>query len=102
MPYLNLQSLAPVWPGKIDDRPKRDDASGINFFVRHIIMTLDVIDADRFGDAGLLIQIEQVTSQVWIIDNPPEVAFEVPVIDNIKSNESAEQSPVGLDDALAK
>ena len=32
-----------------------DDAGRINLRVRHVVMTLDMIDVDGVGDAGLLI-----------------------------------------------
>ena len=32
-----------------------DDAGRINFRVRHVVMTLDMIEIDGVGDAGLLI-----------------------------------------------
>ena len=45
-------------PGKIDNWPEWHDPSGINFLVRHVVVMLDVIDADRLGDSGLLVKVE--------------------------------------------
>jgi hypothetical protein len=43
-----------VWTCKIDNRAEQHDAGGINFFMGHVVVALDVIDADGLGDAGLL------------------------------------------------
>ena len=58
--------------------------------VRHVVMAFDVIEVDRLGDAGLLIQVHQISLQVWIIDNAPQVALEVAVINRIKTHQRAE------------
>ena len=60
---------------QINGGADRDDAGGINFGVRHVIVTLDVIEADGSGDPMLLIEIHQVTLQIRIIDNALNVAF---------------------------
>ena len=99
--YSNSANLLAVMrPGKIDNRPDRHDARRINFLVRHIIMTLDVIDADGLGDSRLLIEIEQVALQTRVIDDPAKIAFEMAVIHDIEPDQGAKQSPIGLDDSL--
>ena len=70
--------------------------------MRHVVMTLDVIDADRLGDSRLLIEVQQVTLQVRVIDNAAEITFEMAVIDDVEANQRAEETPVGLNDPLAK
>lgn len=57
--------------------------------MRHVIMPLDVIDAHRVRDSRLLIEIEQVTLKIRVIDDPPEVAFKVAVIDHVEPNQGA-------------
>src|SRR5205823_8927101 len=99
---LPLQSFAAVRSCKIDNRSEWHDPSRINFLVRHVIMTLDVIDADGLGDSRLLIQVEQITLQVRIIDDATEIAFEMAVINDIETNERAKKSPVGFDDAVSE
>ncbi len=68
--------------------------------VRHVVMALDVIEIDRLGDAGLLIQIHQITLQIWVIDDAPQIALEMPVINDVEPDERAEKSPIGFDDAV--
>ena len=44
-----------MWLCEIEKRTDRNDASWINRRVRHVVMSLDVIEIDRVGDAALLI-----------------------------------------------
>ena len=37
--------------------------------------------------------------EVRVIDNAAQIAFEVPVINDVESDEGAEKSPIGFDDA---
>ena len=53
-------------------------------------MALDVIDADRLGDSRLLIEIEHVTVEVWIVDDAAKVALEMAVIDDVEPDKRAE------------
>ena len=86
----------------MDNRPERHDARGINFLVRHVVVTFDVIDAHGLGDSGLLIEIKHVALELRIIDNPSEIAFEMAVINDIEPDERAKQAPIGFHDALAE
>jgi hypothetical protein len=65
-------------------------------------MTLDLLQTNRFTEAGLLIQIEQIALQVRVIDNPPEIAFEMAVVNGVEPNKRAKQAPVRFDDSIAK
>ena len=65
-------------------------------------MALDVIDAHRLGDSGLLIKIEHVTMEVRVIENATKVTFEVTVVNDVEPNEGAEEAPVGFNDSIAK
>ena len=78
--------LASVRLREIEGRADRDDAGGINFRVRHVVMTLDMIEVDGLGDTGLLIKVHQVTLQARVIDDAPDVALEVAVINRVESN----------------
>ena len=80
----------------------RNDARGINFGVRHVVVTLDVIEVDGSGDPRLLIYINQLNLHIRIIDDAPNVAFEVAVIDDIEPNECAKETPVRFNNALAE
>lgn len=41
------------------------------------------------GDAGLLVEIEQIGLQFRVIDEAPPVAFEMTVIDGVEADEAA-------------
>ena len=68
--------------------------------MRHVVMPLDMIEVDRLGDARLLVQIHEVALQVWIIEDAPQVAFEMAVINGVKTHKRAKQSPVRLDNTV--
>src|SRR2546425_11484805 len=53
-----LQFLAPVRLGEIQRWAEWHDPGGINFLVGHVVVSLDVIDADGLGDSGLLVKVE--------------------------------------------
>ena len=88
--------------GEIDNRPEWNDPGGINLFMRHVVVPLDMIDADRLGDSRLLIEIEQITLQIRVIDDAPKIAFEMPVINGIEANQRAKETPIGFDHPIAK
>ena len=81
---------------------ERDDASGINFGVRHVVVTFDVIEVNRGCDSGLLVKVHQVTLQIRIIDDTPNVALEVAVIDDVEPNECAKETPIRFNNAPAE
>src|SRR4030095_16724610 len=91
--------FASVGSKEVECRPDRHDASRIDVVMRHVVVALDVIEIHCLRDAGLLIQIEQVSVKVFVIDDTTDVALEVPVIDGIETHQRAEESPVGLDES---
>src|SRR5260221_1138626 len=64
----------------------------------HVVMPLDVVKIDGGGDTGLLVEVAEVTVQVWIIDDAAQVTLEVPKIHGIEANQGAKQAPIRLDD----
>src|SRR6516164_11539209 len=60
----------------------------------HIVVTLNVIKIDGLGDPIGLIQIPQIRKKIPVVGDPPNIAFEMPVIDRIEPNESHEKSQV--------
>ena len=70
-------------------RADRHNPCRIDFALRDVVVTLDVIKVHRLRDAGRLIKILQIALQVRIIENPANVAFEVAVIHRIEANERA-------------
>ena len=86
--------------GEIHCRADGDDARGINLGVRHVVMTLDVIEIDRVGYARLLIQIHQIALQNWIVDDAAKIALKMAVINRVEPNKGAKKSPVRLDNTV--
>ena len=87
---------------QIKQRTDWNDLGGIDVSMCHVVMPLNVVEIDCFGDAWLLIQIHQVTLQIWIVDDPPQIAFEVAVVNSVEPNQSAEKSPIRFNDAVAE
>jgi hypothetical protein len=54
---FSAQPLAVVRPGQIKRRTDRDEAGRIDFSMGHVVMAFDMIEVDRVGNSGLLIQI---------------------------------------------
>ena len=94
------QSLAIVRFPEIKHWTDRNDASRINLRVCHVVMTLDVIEIDGISDARLLIQVHQIALQIWVIDDTPEIALEMAVIDRVEPNKRAKKPPVRLDNTV--
>src|SRR5882724_6099095 len=94
------QSLAIVRFPQIKHGTERNDAVRVNLRVRHVVMTLDMIEIDGIGDARLLIQIHQITLQIWVIDNSAQIALEMAVINRVEPNKSAKKPPVRLDNTV--
>ena len=76
-----------MWPQKVDDGSDRHDAGRVDGIVRHVVVAFDVIEIHRRRDARLLIKVHQVALEVWVIEDAPEAAFEVDVIDHIEADE---------------
>jgi len=96
------QLFASVGLSEVENRTDRHYASGVNRIMRHVIVTLNVFEVDRFSDTRLLIKIGHVVLETGVIENTAHAALEVNVIDDIKADQGAEQSPVGLDDMATK
>jgi hypothetical protein len=65
-------------------------------------MTLDVIKIDGVGNAWMLIQIHQIILQIWVVDDAPQIALEMPVIHHVEPDERAEKSPIGFHDSVVE
>src|SRR5687767_2747731 len=83
---LAPEPVAVVRRGEVDrrtGRAKRHDAGGVYALLTAVIVTLDVLEVQRAGDAGLLVEVAQVVRQVRVVDNALQVALEVIVIDHV-------------------
>ena len=95
------EPVAVVRRGEIELGAERHDAGRVHLALAAVIVPLDVIDVHGLGDARHLIEIAQIVRQVRIVDDAPQVALEVAVIDRVEADQRREQPPVGLGQARA-
>lgn len=76
--------------GEILVGTKGDDTGRIDVVVGDVVMPLDVVKVHGVGDAVGLIEIFEVVEEVWVIDDPPEVALEMAMVDGVESYEGDE------------
>ena len=77
---------------------KGDDAGWIDVVVGDVVMPLDVVEVYGVGDAVGLIEVFEVAEEVRVVDDPPEVALEMAVIDGVEAHEGDEQAPICFDE----
>lgn len=88
--------LAPV-----DQRPDRDDAARVDLVVRPVVVALDLVEIDRRGDSRSLVEVQQVAVQVRVVDDPPYIALEMPVVNGVETDQRAKEPPVRFHDPAA-
>lgn len=59
-----------------------------------MIMAHDVVHVHCRGDTRRLIEIASVGPEVWVIDDPLGIAFEMQVIDGVEPHKRRKQPPV--------
>ena len=79
-----------------------DNTGRIDVIMREVVMPLDVIEIYRVRNAGHLIEVFEVTGQIRVVDDAPEVAFEMSMIDGVKPDEGDKESPIGFDELRAE
>ena len=77
---------------------KGDDTGRIDVIVGDVVMPLDVIEVYGVGDTVGLIEIFEVAEEVRVVDDSPEVALEMAVVDGIEAHEGDEQAPISFDE----
>jgi len=77
---------------------KRDDTGRIDVVVGDVVMPLDVVEVHGVGDAVGLIEVFEVAEEVRVVDDSPEVALKMAVVDGVEAHEGDEQAPVGFDE----
>ncbi len=68
----------------VNDRAERHDPVRIDRAVAGIVVQLVVLEINRFGDAGPLIEIPRITPQVRVIHQTSEITFEVSEINRVE------------------
>jgi hypothetical protein len=63
---------------------------------------LDVIEVYKPSNARLLIQVPQISVQLFVIYDSPHVALEMSMVNGIESNQGVEQTPLRFHDAISE
>src|SRR5580765_5217437 len=92
------QKLVAMVSGEILVGTKGDDSSRIDVVVSDVVVPLDVVEVHGVGDAVGLIEVFEVAEEVGIVDDPPEVALEMAMVDGVEAYEGDEQAPIGFDE----
>jgi hypothetical protein len=83
---VSLQPFSLVRSEEVLIRAKWHYTHGINVIMCNIVMTFDMIEIDRVGNAFLLIQVLEISKKIRIIHDTLNVAFKVSMIHGIKSD----------------
>ncbi len=59
-------------------------------------MALDMVHVDGFGDTGYLVNVSCKVPDIRIVDDTPEIAFEVREIHRIEPHERGKQPYIGF------
>ena len=82
--------------GEVLHRTERNDSRRIDIVVRDVIVPFDVVEVHRLGNAIGLVEIFEIAEEIAVVDNPPEVALKVTMIDGIEPDQRHEEPQVGL------
>ena len=75
-----------------------DDTGWIDVVVGDVVMPLDVVEVHCLGDTVGLIEVFEVAEEVRVVDDPPEIALKMAMVDGVEAHEGDEQAPVGFDE----
>src|SRR4029077_5498986 len=79
---------------EVDRRSSGNDPRRIELRLRHVVVTLDVVEDDGAGDAGRLEQIAQISREGLEVCNPLDVALELIDGDESEPHEGRERAPL--------
>jgi hypothetical protein len=91
------EAFAPMGPLEILQRTDRYDPRRIDLRVRHVIVTLDVIDVDRLLDSRILVEVAEIAVEIGIVGDAAQIAFEMPDVDRIEADQRYKEPPIRLD-----
>ena len=77
---------------------KRDDAGWIDVVVGDVVVPLDVVEVHGVGDPVGLIEVFEIAEEIGVVDDPPDVALEMAVVNGVEAYERDEQAPIGFDE----
>ena len=68
-----------------------DDTCRIDSFMAAIIVFLDVVEVDCFCNSWHIVNAFGVIPEVWIVSQMSDIAFEMAIINTVKTNKSCEK-----------
>src|SRR5690606_10572530 len=95
------ETVPVVRRGIVDFRPDGHNARWIDGLVAGIVVRLDVLEIDRLGHSGNLVEVADIVRKARIVRNPAQIAFEMADIDRVKAHQCREQPPVCFGYAVA-
>ena len=78
-----------------------DDAIGVNRIMAIVVVADDMIHIHRLGDALILVELAGIGPKIRIIYDALAVAFEMQVINAVKTQEGWKQAPIDLGEPVA-
>ena len=79
-----------------------NDTRGVNVIVGDVVMAFDLIHIHGVRHVIVLIEIFEVAKQIGIINDAPDITFEMSMVHRVESDERDEQPPVCLHRVHAK
>ena len=82
--------------GQVLFRSDRDYAGRIDVVVGDIVVPLDMVEIHGVSHPIGLVEVFEIAEEVWVVDDPSEVALEVSVVHRVEPNQRDKEAPVGF------
>lgn len=73
-----------MWRRQILFGSDRDYAGGIDGAVGDIVVPLDMVEVHGFSNAVGLVEVFEITEEVWVVDDSSDIALKMAVINRIE------------------
>src|SRR3974390_1157164 len=87
---------------EIQGRSQRYDTGRIYSAMAHVIVPFDMQKVHCRWDSGQLIDVARIGPEIRVIDDPPNVALEMSMIDRVEANERGEQPYIRLGQCVSE
>jgi hypothetical protein len=86
---------------EVDVWPLWHNLVRIHIGVAHVVVQLNVLHIAGGFEGRVLVQVSQVTPEVGIVHNSPQVALEVDVVNRVEPIQGGEHADIRFGDAIA-
>jgi hypothetical protein len=93
---LLSETIASMRRRQVLVRADRDDTGRIDVVVCDVVVPLDMIEIHGLGDTVGLVEIPEIPEEIRVIDDSPDVALKMAVVDHIEPNQRDKEAPVGF------